>query len=73
MIFPLANTDFVPMIFSFIVPYFTAFVPDARVDAMPPNVASRPGSTGKNNPNPLLILLLQYLHYYFCMYVCNFM
>ena len=34
----------------FIAPYFTVVVPEAPVAAMPPNVASAPGSTGKNNP-----------------------
>ena len=36
---------------SFIVPYRTAFVPEARVAAIPPNVASAPGSIGKNRPS----------------------
>lgn len=30
--------------FCFMVPYLTAFVPDAPVDAIPPNVADAPGS-----------------------------
>ena len=33
-----------------IVPYRTAVVPEARVAAMPPSVASAPGSSGKNSP-----------------------
>src|SRR3954452_14535424 len=32
------------------VPYRTALVPEARVDAMPPSEASAPGSIGKNTP-----------------------
>ena len=36
-----------------IVPYFTAIVPEAEVDAIPPNAASAPGSIGKNTPSSL--------------------
>ena len=39
-----------PSTFSRIVPYRTAVVPDARVAAMPPIVASAPGSTGNISP-----------------------
>ena len=35
---------------SFIVPYLTAFVPEARVAAIPPSEALAPGSIGKNRP-----------------------
>ena len=35
---------------SFIVPYLTAFVPDALVEDMPPIDAFAPGSIGKNRP-----------------------
>ena len=35
---------------SFIVPYRTALVPEARVAAMPPREASAPGSMGKKSP-----------------------
>ena len=36
--------------FSRIVPYRTAVVPEARVAAIPPRVASTPGSTEKKRP-----------------------
>ena len=34
----------------FIVPYFTAIVPDADVEVIPPIEAFAPGSIGKNKP-----------------------
>jgi hypothetical protein len=49
---PSAITTVRPKTFSRIVPYRTAVVPDARVAAMPPMVASAPGSIG--NASPLL-------------------
>jgi hypothetical protein len=36
--------------FSRMVPYRTALVPEARVAAMPPKLASAPGSIGKKSP-----------------------
>ena len=39
-----------PFTTSRIVPYRTALVPLARVEAIPPREASAPGSTGKNSP-----------------------
>ena len=48
---PEAITTVSPSTSCFIAPYFTVVVPDAPVDAMPPSVASAPGSTGKNNPS----------------------
>src|SRR6185295_13181049 len=47
---PSARTAVSPSTFSRIVPYRTAVVPEARVAAMPPIVASAPGSTGKVRP-----------------------
>ena len=47
---PSARTTVIARTFSRIEPYLTVVVPDAPVDAMPPNVASAPGSTEKNNP-----------------------
>ena len=35
------------------MPYFTAMVPEADVDAIPPKAASAPGSIGKNTPSSL--------------------
>lgn len=35
---------------SLMVPYLTVVVPLALVEAMPPSVASAPGSTGKKSP-----------------------
>ena len=50
-------TTFRPITFSFIVPYLTAVVPEARVAAIPPIEALAPGSTGKNNPNSFKLML----------------
>ena len=50
MIRPSAVTTVSASTFSRIVPYRTAFVPEARVAAMPPIDASAPGSIGKKRP-----------------------
>ena len=42
---------------SFIVPYRTAFVPEARVAVIPPIEAFAPGSIGKNKPVSLKYVL----------------
>ena len=42
-----------PVIAVFIVPYFTAIVPEAEVDAIPPIAAFAPGSIGKKTPSSL--------------------
>jgi hypothetical protein len=47
---PSDKTTFNDMTVSRIVPYRTAVVPLARVDAIPPIEASAPGSTGKKRP-----------------------
>ena len=47
---PVGVTTLSPSTNCFIAPYFTVVVPDAPVDAMPPKLASAPGSTGKNKP-----------------------
>mmetsp|Transcript_4085 Transcript_4085/g.7006 ORF Transcript_4085/g.7006 Transcript_4085/m.7006 type:complete len:201 (-) Transcript_4085:82-684(-) len=44
-IVPSGNTHSSPRMFSLIVPYFTAVVPEAPVATIPPIVASAPGST----------------------------
>ena len=51
---PSARTTVSPKTFSRIVPYRTAFVPEALVAAIPPSEASAPGSIGKNNPWSLM-------------------
>ncbi len=50
MIVPSDITTVIAKTFSRIDPYLTVVVPEAPVDAMPPKVASAPGSTEKNNP-----------------------
>ena len=50
MISPEANITVRPVITVFIVPYFTAIVPEAEVAAIPPIDASAPGSIGKKIP-----------------------
>ena len=50
---PLASTATSETTLSRIVPYRTVVVPDAHVAAIPPSVASAPGSTGKKSPVPL--------------------
>jgi hypothetical protein len=47
---PFGRTTVRPRTVSRIVPYRTAVVPEARVAAMPPIVASAPGSTQKAMP-----------------------
>ena len=47
---PLGSTTVNPNTMDFMVPYFTAMVPEADVAVIPPSVASAPGSIGKNNP-----------------------
>ena len=42
-----------PLITVFIVPYFTAIVPEADVEAIPPIAALAPGSIGKKTPSSL--------------------
>ena len=42
-----------PDITVFIVPYFTAIVPEADVEAIPPIAAFAPGSIGKKTPSSL--------------------
>ena len=44
------NTHLRATTLSFIVPYLTAFVPDALVAVIPPIEALAPGSIGKNKP-----------------------
>ena len=53
IISPLGKTTVKPVITVFIVPYFTAIVPEADVDAIPPIAALAPGSIGKNTPSSL--------------------
>ena len=53
MISPLGKTTVKPEITVLIVPYFTAIVPEADVDAIPPSAASAPGSIGKKTPSSL--------------------
>ncbi len=48
---PSGSTTFIDSTRSRIVPYLTALVPEARVAAIPPIVASAPGSVGKNSPS----------------------
>ena len=48
---PLGNTTVNPVITVFMVPYFTAMVPEADVEAMPPIAAFAPGSIGKKTPS----------------------
>ena len=50
MIVPSDKTTVIAKTFSRIDPYLTVVVPEAPVDAIPPNVASAPGSTEKNKP-----------------------
>ena len=50
---PFVKTTVRPVITVFIVPYLTAMVPDADVDAMPPIAAFAPGSIGKKTPSSL--------------------
>ena len=50
---PLGKTTVNPEITVRIVPYLTAIVPDADVDAIPPKAASAPGSIGKKTPSSL--------------------
>ncbi len=49
---PFASTAVSETTLSRIVPYRTVVVPDAPVAAIPPSVASAPGSTGKKSPVP---------------------
>ena len=49
---PLASTTVSETTLSRMVPYRTVVVPDAPVAAIPPSVASAPGSTGKKRPVP---------------------
>ena len=51
IISPLASTTVKPEMTVRIVPYLTAIVPDAEVDAIHPNAASAPGSIGKKTPS----------------------
>ena len=53
IISPFGNTTVNPVITDFIVPYLTAIVPDADVEAMPPKDAFAPGSIGKKTPSSL--------------------
>ena len=53
IISPLGKTTVKPEITVLIVPYLTAIVPEAEVDAIPPSAASAPGSIGKNTPSSL--------------------
>ena len=50
---PFGKTTVRPVITVFIVPYFTAIVPEADVEAMPPIAAFAPGSIGKKTPSSL--------------------
>ena len=47
------RTTVKPVITVFMVPYLTAIVPDAEVDAIPPIAALAPGSIGKKTPSSL--------------------
>ena len=53
MISPFGKTTVKPEITDFMVPYFTAIVPDAEVAAIPPKAAFAPGSIGKKTPSSL--------------------
>ena len=53
IISPLGKITVKPVITVFIVPYFTAMVPEAEVDAIPPIAAFAPGSIGKKTPSSL--------------------
>ena len=53
IISPLERTTVRPVITVFMVPYFTAIVPEAEVEAMPPIAALAPGSIGKKTPSSL--------------------
>ena len=53
IISPLGRTTVKPVITVFIVPYFTAIVPEAEVEAIPPIAAFAPGSIGKKTPSSL--------------------
>ena len=49
----LGKTTVRPEITVFMVPYFTAIVPEAEVEAIPPIAAFAPGSIGKKTPSSL--------------------
>ena len=51
IISPFGRTTVNPVITVFIVPYLTAIVPEAEVEAIPPIAAFAPGSIGKNTPS----------------------
>ena len=53
IISPLGKTTVRPVITVFIVPYLTAIVPEADVEAIPPIAALAPGSIGKKTPSSL--------------------